>query len=194
MRPKTITAEQYLSRRLILQSGSAIEDLLRQDLSFALAQGLDKAAIAGTGAANQPTGILTAIAESTSASTVLSDIAADLIADVEVDDVTGTGGFYTNPALLAAARKTKDTTGRVISQSEIFHNVPVVGSNNLAAIATENPLIYGVWSNLVLGYWSGVDVLLNPFSDASKGGLRLHAFLDADVALRHNQAFAWKAV
>ncbi|WP_164841243.1 phage major capsid protein [Sinorhizobium meliloti] len=194
LRPKTVTGEMYMSRRLILQNGASLENVLRSDLAFVLAQALDKAAIAGTGASNQPTGILTAITESTTTSTVLSDIAADLIADIELDDVTGTGGFFTNPALMAVARKTKDTTGRAISQAEIFHNAPVVASNQVAAIATENPLIYGVWSELMIGYWSGVDILANPYTDASKGGLRLHAFLDADIAIRHNQAFAFKAV
>lgn len=52
-------------------------------------------------------------------------------------------------------------------------------------------LIYGQWSELVIGYWSGVDILANPYhSDvASKGGLLLHAFLDADVAVREPRAF-----
>lgn len=193
MRPKTVTGEMYLSRRLILQNSVALENVLRSDLAFVLAQALDKAAIAGTGASNQPTGIITAITESSTASTELSDVAADLIADIELDDVSGTGGFFTNPALLAIARKIKDTTGRTISQGEIFHSQSVAASNQVAAISGEQPLIYGVWSELILGYWSGVDILANPYSDANKGGLRLHAFLDADIAIRHNQAFAWKA-
>jgi HK97 family phage major capsid protein len=194
LKPKTVTGEMYMSRRLTLQNGVALESVLRSDLAFVLAQALDKAAIAGTGASNQPTGILAAITESTTTSTVLSDIAADLISDIELDDVTGTGGFFTNPALMGVARKVKDTTGRAISQAEIFHSAPVTASNQVAAIAGENPLIYGIWSELMIGYWSGVDILANPYSDASKGGLRLHAFLDADIAIRHNQAFAWKAV
>lgn len=193
MKPKTVAGEMYLSRRLILQNSVALENVLRNDLAFVLAQALDKAAIAGTGASNQPTGIITAITESATASTVLSDVAADLIADIELDDVTGTGGFFTNPALLAIARKIKDTTGRTISQSEIFHGEGVTASNQVAAISGEQPLIYGVWSELMLAYWSGVDILANPYSDANKGGLRLYAFLDADIAIRHNQAFAWKA-
>ncbi|GAJ95857.1 phage major capsid protein [Rhizobium rhizogenes] len=193
LKPKTITAEQYLSRRLLLQNGVALENVLRNDLAFVLAQGLDKAAIAGTGT-NQPTGLLTAIAENATVSTILSDIAADLLADLELDDVTGTVGFLTNPALLAVARKIKDTTGRTIPQAEIFHNTPVVSTNQVAAIAGENPLIAGVWNELMIGYFSGVDILANPYTDASKGGLRLHAFLDCDTVVRHNQAFAWKAV
>ncbi len=54
-------------------------------------------------------------------------------------------------------------------------------------------LMYGVWSELYLGYWSAVDILINPYHPdvASNGGALLHAFLDADVAVRHPKAFAY---
>ncbi|WP_209846540.1 phage major capsid protein [Rhizobium herbae] len=193
LKPKTVTGEMYLSRRLQLQNGVALENLLRSDLAFVLAQALDKAAIAGTGLANQPTGILTAIAEHATAEAELSDAAANLIAALTIDDVTGTTAFLTNPALLAVARKVKDSTGRTIPASEIFHGEKIVSSNQVPADGAENPLIFGAWSNLMVGYWSGVDILANPYSDANKGGLRLHAFLDADIAVRHPEAFAWKS-
>ncbi|MHC2489136.1 HK97 family phage major capsid protein [Sinorhizobium meliloti] len=191
--PKTVAGEMYLSRRLTLQNGVALENVLRNDLAFILAQALDKAAIQG-GGTNEPDGILSVITENATAATALSDIAADLIAALEIDDVTGTTGFLTNAALMGAVRKVKDTTGRVIPASEIFHGERVVSSNNVPVVAAENPLIFGAWSNLVLGMWSGVDILANPYSDASKGGLRLHAFLDADIAIRHTEAFAYKNV
>lgn len=194
LKPKTVSGEMYLSRRLQLQNGVALENVLRSDLAFVLAQALDKAAIHGTAAAKQPVGLLAAVAKDATAETELSDIAADLIAALEVDDVTGTTAFLTNPALLATVRKLKDTTGRLIPAGEVFHGERVQASNQVAAVATKNPLIFGAWSNLMVGYWSGVDILANPYSDASKGGLRLHAFLDADIAVRHPEAFAWTTV
>lgn len=197
MAPKTVSGEMQLSRRLMLQNAVALESVLRADLGFVLAQALDKAAIAGTGASNQPEGILTAITEDATTETAISDIAADLIAALEIDDVDGTGAFLTNATVMKAVRKVKEGgTNRVIPASEIFHGKPVTVSNQVPAVATENPIIYGAWSNLVIGYWSGVDILLNPYHAdvASKGGVKLHAFLDADVAIRHDEAFAWKAV
>ena len=193
--PKTVAGEMYLSRRLTLQNGVALENVLRNDLAFILAQALDKAAIQG-GGTNEPEGILEQITESATASTAITDIAADLISALSIDDVTGTTGFLTNPALMAAVRKIKDTTGRTISASEIFHGESVTASNNVPAQGSpaEQPLIFGAWSNLTIGYWSGVDILANPYSDANKGGLRLHSFLDCDIAIRHPEAFAWKGV
>ena len=194
--PKTVSGEMYLSRRLMLQNGVALENVLRNDLAFVLAQALDKAAIQG-GGSNEPDGILSVITENATTETDLSDIAADLIAALEIDDVTGTTGFLTSPTLMATVRKIKDTTGRVIPASEVFHGERVVSSNNVpndGGSPVAEHLIFGAWSNLMVGYWSGIDILMNPYADASKGGMRMHAFLDADIAVRHEEAFSWKAI
>lgn len=197
MTPKTVSGEMQLSRRLMLQNAVALENILRQDLGFVLAQALDLAAIAGTGMGSQPTGILTQITEDATSETEISDVAADLIAALEIDDVMDTGAFLTNSRFMKAVRKVKETgTGRVIPAGEIFHQRNVTTSNQVPAITTTDPLIYGAWNNLMIGYWSGVDILLNPYhSDvASSGGVKMHAFLDADIAIRHDEAFAWKAL
>jgi HK97 family phage major capsid protein len=191
--PNTIGAQTYLTRRITLQNGVALESVLRQDLAFELARGVDKAAIHGSGT-GQPEGILTAITEHATAETGLSDIAADLIAALEVDDVSGSTGFITNSALLGKVRKVKDNTGRVIPVSEIFHGEKVEATNNIDAVATENPLIFGAWSNLVVAYWSGIDLRVDPFSSGAKGGLHIYAHMDVDTAIRHPEAFAYKLV
>ena len=60
----------------------------------------------------------------------------------------------------------------------------------------KNALIYGEWASLYLGYWSGIDLLMNPYhSDvASKGGALLHAFLDCDVVVRHPEGFRYAEI
>lgn len=193
--PKTVSGEMYLSRRLVLQNSVALENVLRSDLAFVLGQALDKAAIAGTGASNQPSGITTLVAESATASTAYSDIAADLIADIEADNVDGTGGFLFDSYVQNILRKLKETSTTLpIPIGATLHSEPHVMSNNVPLVATEHPFVYGIWSNLILAYWSGVDLLANPYKDASKGGLWLHAFLDADISVRHEEAFSWKGV
>ena len=197
MGPKTVTGEYQLSRRLILQSNEAIEDLLRRDLGFLLAQALDAAAING-GGSNQPTGILAnSGVDAVTEALEFSDTTADLIAALEVDDVTGTAGFLTHPSVMNTCRKIKATDGHVVPLSELFHGQRVEATTqvptNLGDDDDKTALIYGLWSELVIGYWSAVDVLVNPYHAdvASKGGALIHAFLDADVAVRHVEAFRY---
>lgn len=200
MSPKTVSAQYEVSRRMLLQSQTALEPLLRNDLSFLISQALDSAAIRG-GGTNEPTGILadSDIAAITGGA-FDSDIAADMIAALELDDVTGTRAFLTNPAVMAVARKVKDTDGHNIAVAEQFHNERVEVStqvpNDIGTGSDKNALIYGEWASLYLGYWSGVDLLMNPYhSDvASKGGALLHAFLDADVVVRHPEGFRYAEI
>jgi HK97 family phage major capsid protein len=199
MSPHTVTGEYRLSRRLILQSNEAVENLMRRDLGLILAQALDAAAINGDGIL-EPRGILqNAGVDDVTAATLLTDTAADLIAALEMDDVNGSAAFLTNPTVLNTARKLKDGENRSIPLSETFHSqrveVTTQVPNNGGDPVKQN-LIYGLWSELVIGYWSAVDVLVNPYHAdvASNGGALIHAFLDADVAVRHVEAFRYAEV
>jgi HK97 family phage major capsid protein len=200
MSPKTVAGEYQLSRRLLIQSNESIEALLRRDLGFLLAQALDAAAIQSSGAPSQPEGLLGSGLTKVTTAATLTDTVADLIAALELDDVTGTRAFLTNPYVMSLARKVKDGEARPIPFAQIFHGERVESStqvpNNIGSGNNKSALICGLWDQLVVGYWSGVDILANPFhSDvASKGGLLLHAFLDADVAVRHVGAFKYSEI
>jgi HK97 family phage major capsid protein len=122
-----------------------------------------------------------------------------MIAALEMDDVTGTAAFLTNPTVLNAARKIKDGEGRYIALAETFHGQRVEVTTqvpNAGGTPVKQNLIYGLWSELVIGYWSAVDVMVNPYHPdvASNGGALIHAFLDADVAVRHTEAFRFAEV
>ena len=200
MGPKTVSAKYELSRRMLLQSNQALEPILRADLAYLLSQRLDSAGIRG-GGANEPTGILADpdVLEITGGA-FDSDITADLIAELQTDNVTGTTGFLTNPAVMNMARKMKDADGRVIPLAELFHNERVESSTqvlrDLGDTSDKQALIYGEWASFYIGYWSGVDLMMNPYhSDvADKGGAILHAFLDADVLVRHAEGFRFAEI
>ncbi|TPW32746.1 phage major capsid protein [Pararhizobium mangrovi] len=200
MSPNTVSGEYEVSRRMLLQSNEALDGILRRDLGFILAQALDAAAIKG-GGANQPTGIMAdADVEELPAAAISSDATADMIAALELDDVTGTRAFLTHPAVMKLARKLKDGDGHVITVAETFQGERVESTTQVPVVTAGTPdtraLIYGEWASLYLGYWSGVDILLNPYhSDvASKGGALMHAFLDADVVVRHPEGFRWMEI
>lgn len=201
MSPKTVGGEYRVSRRLMLQTAQAVEEILRRDLGMILAQALDLAAINGSGAGAEPLGVLNNPGvEAVVAGAAIGDTAADLISALEVDDVTGTQAFLTNPTVMNVARKAKDGDGLFIPLPETFHGQRVEVSTQvpktLGVGGNKSALIFGQWGELVVGYWSAVDILVNPYhSDvASNGGVLLHAFLDCDVAVRHPKAFAYSLV
>ena len=84
--------------------------------------------------------------------------------------------------------------GRPIGVGTVFHGIPTTFSNqvpkNLGGGA-EHGLIYGDWSELLIGVWSELDILVNPYESTaySKGNVVIRAMATVDVAVRHPKAF-----
>ena len=53
-----------------------------------------------------------------------------------------------------------------------------------------SPLIYGIWNQLIMAYWSGIDILVDPYTGSSTGTVRIVALMDMDIQVRHNEAFS----
>lgn len=202
MGPKTIAAQTQFSRRLMLQSDPTIEGIVRNDLAWVLAAGLDAAAIKG-GGSNEPVGVLATpglqtVPLGTNGAAPTPDHMADLIALPRVANVTASCAFLTNEKVRKVAMKEKDLQEQYYGVPKFFQNEPVAFSNQVPSNLTKgsgtnlSAIIYGAWSDLFIAYWSAVDVLVNPYHQdvASKGGVLVHAFLDADIAPRHVESFA----
>ena len=84
----------------------------------------------------------------------------------------------------------------MISETVLVERQAFMDAQAQALVTRQEAMKDQGWSELVIGYWSAVDILANPYhSDvASKGGVLLHAFLDADVAVRHPEAFAYAEI
>lgn len=201
MGPKTVAAEYEMSRRMMLQA-TQLETILRADIGLLLAQALDGAAIRG-GGSNEPVGIIATtgvpvVAIGTNGGALTIDHTADMIGAVDDANVAGARGFLTNSKVRKAAMKIKDGEGRPFGVAAVFQNEPVMFSNQVPSNLSKgsgtnlSAILYGAWADLVIGYWSAVDIVVNPYHGdvASKGGALLHAFLDADIALRHPESFA----
>lgn len=203
MSPKTVAAQYEVSRRMLLQAAN-LESVLRSDLGFLLAQAIDLAAINGTGTSNQPRGIMATVGIptlplGTNGAAMTIDTAADMIGLLaDANAPAGPMGFVSNAKVRRAAMKLKDAQNRPFGMAEVFKNEPVTFSNQVPGNLTKgtgtnlSAILYANWAELIIAYWSSVDIVMNPYADsvASRGGSLLHAFLDADVALRHIESFA----
>ena len=45
------------------------------------------------------------------------------------------------------------------------------------------------WSNLLVGQWGSIDILVEPYSQSTKGATRIVIFANVDVAVRHAESF-----
>lgn len=206
--PKHVGALAEYSRNMLQQSSPDVESLLRRDMALMLAEAVDLAAIAGTGASNQPLGILGtagigSVAIGANGGPITWASVIDLIAAVE--NVNGVGsGFFTNTKVTKSARKTLKTTAdtssnMVMTDPNTLAGYPLQASNLVPSNLTKgtsagvcSALIFGNWSDLILGYWSELDVLVNPYESTaySKGNVQIRAMATMDVKVRQPASFA----
>jgi len=193
--PKHAGALSEWSRNMLLQASPDVEQLLRQMLARNLALAIDKAAING-GGANEPDGVLATAGIATQAYTTdLFTTTALMIEKADTANVaTARRGFLTTPLIRRICMSELDANKLPVPVSAIFHDEPVTFSNQVPTnlgTGDEHGLLYADWSELLIGIWSEIDILVNPFESTaySKGNVSIRAMATVDTALRHPLAF-----
>ncbi|MGA0583249.1 MAG: phage major capsid protein [Castellaniella sp.] len=194
--PKHAGGISEMSRQLIMQSSPDIEALVRSDLSTMLAQAIDTALIAGTGTSNQPTGVLTVSGTTSKSLATLSWAnVLEMIEAAELDNAP-VSSWLTHPAVMTKLRSTLKESGLpgYLLEGGRLADLPVSRTTQVPATpGTPNTgrLILGDWSQVMLGIWSEVDILVNPFAETpySKGNILIRAMSTVDIANRHPEAF-----
>lgn len=199
--PKTVGSMTSYSRRTLINAVPAIEQIVRRDLAAVVARAVDRAAIFGAGVSNQPTGVLaTPNIFTPSLATPSWPQVLDFVASIQSADAEfGSLGWIMSPRAVAKLR----STNKVASEPE--HGFLMEGTGTLAGypVATSTILsdggspelhtvIFAAWSELLIGRWSGTDILVNPFGDSaySRGRVQVRAMQDVDIGVRHGESFA----
>jgi HK97 family phage major capsid protein len=185
---------------MLMQSTPDIEALIRNDFAFVLAQALDAAALQG-GGANEPVGVLgtAAVDKTVSMATPSWGAVLDLINIVEEGNAAGSG-FAMRPLVATKLRKTAKVTSTdsvmVMESPDNLAGYPVARSTlipiDTVPVPDATSVIFGQWSDLIIGYWSAFDLLVNPYESTaySKGNVSVRGMLTADIQLRHAESFA----
>jgi HK97 family phage major capsid protein/HK97 family phage prohead protease len=206
MSPKTVGAFTDISRRLLLQSSIDVEAMVQNDLATILGLAIQQAAINGSGASNQPSGILTRVTASViggtnGAAPTWANI-VQLESDVAVSNAdVGTLGYLTN----ARVRGKLKTTSKVSGQNGFVWDdgdTPMNGYRTAVTNAvpsnlvkgtsgsTCSAIVFGNFADLVIGMWGSLDLMVDPYTGSTAGTVRVVALQDVDVQLRNVVSFA----
>jgi len=194
--PHSVGALSEMSRQMIQQASPDVEQLLRSMLARNIALEIDRAAVNGSGVGAVPLGILNDPAVPTEAfATNLFTTTANMIAKADLANVGATRGFLSTNGVKGTAAKTLDGQGRPLGLDAIFHGERVEFSNqvpnNLNPSSNKHALVYGDWSDLLIGVWSQLDLLVNPFAETaySKGNVLIRAMATVDFGVRRPASF-----
>jgi len=190
--PKTCGAFTDFSRKLMIQSSIDVENMVRTDLARVLALEIDRVGLYGSGSSNQPLGL------KDTTGVLSEDFAANTPTFAEVvaleSDVSGANALLGSPvyvmnAAMAGSLKTatKDSgSGQFILQGGEVNGYRAVISNQVAS----NDLWFGNFSDLIIAYFSGLDLMVDPFTGSTSGTVRVVALQDVDIAARHGASFS----
>ncbi len=196
LRPKHAGAILEVSRNMLQQSTPDIEAIVRDDLSQVLARAVDSAALVGAGGATTPTGIIfTAGVTAVTAAAVGYDLLVNITtAPAQLNALDGSLGWVANMAVRGALLKLKDGMQRPYGLDVLGQGFPMMFTTLCAAAAPNDyPIIFGNFSDLIIGFWSELDLLVNPYESTaySKGNVQLRGAMTLDIGLRHPQSFAF---
>lgn len=199
MSPKTVGGFTDISRRLMLQDSVDVENMVKSDLAKVIGLAIDAKALYGDGSSNTITGVRYA----TSLNTVDfagSDPTFAEIVDLETQVAADNADVNTLAyAVNAQGRGKLKTTEKASSTGQFIwepgntvNGYRCEVSNQISKLSTADyDYFFGNWADLILGFWSGLDVLVDPYTGGSAGTVRIIAMQDVDCAVRHGESFCY---
>jgi HK97 family phage major capsid protein len=191
--PKTLGTFTDYTRQLRLQSSVSVENFIRNDIATVIALEIDRAGIHGTGTSGQPVGI-----ENTTGIGAQSFAGAS---DPTRDEVIGMrSDLATANALLGAQKFITNSTvygnmlGKLVDSGSgqflLKENGQLLGRECIESNQVQSGEMYfGNWADLLIGQWGALDVLVDPYTGATAGNVRILMFQSIDLAVRHAESF-----
>jgi HK97 family phage major capsid protein/HK97 family phage prohead protease len=194
--PKNVAALTEISHQLLSQSDPSVEALVTGDLAKVVGLAVDVAALRGSGASGEPLGIVnTGGIGSVSGTTLGAAGIIEFQSDVAANNALAPGfGYVTTPAVagLLMIRPELPTTGTTrlwrgnLLQGTMF-DLPAMTSQQMAAAT----MLGGHWPSLIVAEWGTLELMVNPFSDFTRGLVGIRAWYTCDVGLRYAGAFSY---
>ncbi|ARN80926.1 phage major capsid protein [Methylocystis bryophila] len=197
---QTLGVQMKLTRNALKQAGDAVEQAVRRDMNGAMGIAIDQAVFLGTGASGQPAGVLigsysiasTAVGAAATWSAFRAAVQAFMIANAATSP--GDVKLLIRPEVWNKMDGTLLTNTGVSEWDRMVNNIGlenIVGSSNALATPTGAPLActallatnVGGVPPIFVGAWGSIDMIRDPYSDATSGGLRLTALATLDVTV-----------
>ena len=187
LQPKRLTAYVDISTQFLVQDSIGAEQAIRADIVAAINSKLESTILGSAqGSTTTPAGIF--YGQTPKKITTFKDI-CDLEASIEDANVIGECKYVMSNKAKAALRnmpKSSKSTQLVMENGEV-DGTPVLNTSNVEA----QNIAYGDWNNLAIGQWGSIDLVVDPYTLAKDGQVRIviNAFFDA-ITLRP-EAFAF---
>lgn len=176
LQPKRISAQLSYSKQFLAQDTIGAEAAIRRDIYNALVAQIQHTMLsADASGANKPAGIFNGVtAKNISSYAELCDVEAT----VDDSNVKGERKYLMSnkaKAILRCMPKSSLTTELVLDGNDI-DGTPVIANSDVPT----TQYAYGDFSNIVMGTWGNVDLIIDPYTLAAENSIRIvvNAFVD----------------
>lgn len=192
MSPSRVSGTSSFSREVLYTAQPDIDNMVRRILGERIALAVDDAALEGSGTAPVPTGILNTTGVNTKATTGSSTMthaeSLDIIAAVQADNVDTTGAVWVahpNDLATIGATVVDSGSGRFVYQDGQIGGYRVLTSTQV----TNGKVYFGRFDDLLIGMWGGVDIIVDPYTNAKKAVIQITASQMVDINVRNAESF-----
>lgn len=192
MSPKVIGGHTEMTRLMLQQSSLDVENLVRNDLSEAIALAIDLGALAGSGSSGQPTGISATSGINTTTFAAATPTFAELVAmesAVSADNaLQGSLKYIAKPSDWGTLKSVDKASGfgqMIVGADGQINGYDVVRSNQVTA----GDYYFGNFADLLIGLYGSLDITVDPYTHSKSGTIRVVALQTCDVAVRHAVSF-----
>jgi len=196
--PHNVAALTEISHQLMQQSSPDAEQMVMNDLAQVLGLAVDVACLRGSGVSGQPHGIVGTSGVGsfdTDSTNTFSDV-LDAQVDVSAANALRPGCAYVADfasAALLMGRSRFSSTDTPIWNGSLLEGTmagfPCRASNQMSA----NTMLFGWWPSILVAEWGQLELMVNPYSDFTRGLTAVRAWYAMDTAMRYPAAFSYDA-
>ena len=176
--PKRLTAYIDISKQFLVQDSVGAEEMLRADIVNALVAKLEQTIFGDEqGSTTKPEGIFYNAEEADPSYAGVCD------AEAELTDYLGDKRFVMSPTAKSAFKQTtisgEKSDLRLLMQGNEVDGYPVSASSNVVS----GGYAFGDFRELVVAQWGSIDIVVDPYTLATKNAIRLviNAFFEGAI-------------
>lgn len=206
--PKRIGGQVLYSKQALIQGNPDVDMMLQNDLASGVAAQIEYLGINGTAASNQPRGLANFVGiGSVVGGTNGAALAWSHLVDLESaaananSEPDSRAGYLINTKVRGAAKKTQKATNLPFMwdggaqplnsyRAAVTNAVSSTGTKGTASGICSSAYFSSDWSDMIFALFGGLDIVVDPYSQAGTGQVVITANQFIDVACRQPASFA----
>jgi len=203
LRPHRLGGYTVMTKQMLFQNSIGVENDVRDSLSFAIKKAVDTAYFYGQNG-DDPLGILgtgsigsVAMGTNGAAPTFAKLIEMETACNTE-NALTGQLAYVTTPGIKGFLKSlAKDAgSGQMVWANEEVNGYRAFASNSIPKTLTKggsgancHAILFGNFADSIIASWSGIDLVLDPYTGALNNYLKIWMNSWWDVAVKHPKSF-----